>query len=128
MSDERGEKSARLGYQDLLVWREGMDLAEACYLLTREFPRDEIFGMTSQVRRAASSVPANIAEGYGREARNDYIRFLRIAQGSLKETETHLLLAGRVGLAPSERLNPILELSQRLGRRLRALIRSLDPG
>ena len=70
-----------------------MNLAEVCYKVTKTFPKEEIYGMTSQIRRAATSVPANIAEGYGREYRQEYIQFLRIAQGSLKELETHLLLA-----------------------------------
>jgi four helix bundle protein len=67
-----------------------MDLAVACYDLTRAFPQDELFGMTSQIRRAGASVPATIAEGYGRDNRGDYVHHLRIAQGSLKELETHL--------------------------------------
>jgi four helix bundle protein len=73
-------------YRDLEVWQQGMALAEACYRITKTFPREEIYGMVSQIRRAAVSIPANIAEGYGREYRNDYVKFLRIAQGSLKRT------------------------------------------
>lgn len=86
-------------YRDLLVWQRNMALAEGCYHLTRDFPREEVYGMTSQVRRSAVSIPANIAEGYGRESRGEYVQFLRVAQGSLKELETHLLLAQRVGIA-----------------------------
>ena len=66
-------------YRDLRVWQAGMDLAEACYVLTKRFPRDELFGMTAQIRRAARSVPANIAEGYGRNSRGEYGQFLRIS-------------------------------------------------
>ncbi|MEB3214027.1 MAG: four helix bundle protein, partial [Leptolyngbyaceae bacterium] len=69
-------------YRDLEVWQQGMNLAEACYQLTKAFPKEEVYGMVSQIRRAAVSIPANIAEGYGREYRNEYIKFLRIAQGS----------------------------------------------
>jgi four helix bundle protein len=79
-------------YQDLKVWQGGMQLAEDCYCFTKGFPREEMFGMTSQIRRAAASIPANIAEGWGRESTREYIRFLRVAQGSLKELETHLIL------------------------------------
>ena len=84
-------------YRDLKVWQQAMDLAEKCYRLTRQFPKDELYGMTSQVRRSAASVAANIAEGHGRNSRGEYIQFLRVAQGSLKELETHLILAVRVG-------------------------------
>jgi four helix bundle protein len=66
-------------YQDLRVWQAGMDLAQACYVVTRAFPPAEVYGMTSQIRRAAASIPANIAEGNGRENRGEYIQFLRIA-------------------------------------------------
>ncbi|NEU73105.1 four helix bundle protein [Hassallia byssoidea VB512170] len=115
-------------YQDLQVWQEGMNLAEACYQLTRTFPKDELYGMTSQIRRASASIPANVAEGYGREYRAEYIRHLRIAQGSLKELETHLLLSARagVGLTTTQAVNPILNKSESVGKLLRALIRSLE--
>src|SRR5580658_5141886 len=99
-----------------------MTLAESCYLLTKGFPRDEMFGMTSQIRRAASSIPANIAEGHGRESTRSFVQYLRIAQGSLKEVETHLLLAARVKLVSQERIETILDGCQQIGRMLRALI------
>ncbi|WP_445633585.1 Four helix bundle protein [Nostoc sp. DSM 114161] len=115
-------------YKDLIVWQEGMNLAEACYQLTITFSREELYGMTSQICRAAASIPANVAEGYGREYRTEYIKFLRIAQGSLKELETYLLLSARdkVRLTDTEAVNPILMQCESLGRLLRALIRSLD--
>jgi four helix bundle protein len=113
-------------YRDLRVWQEGMGVAEACYLLTKRFPKDELFGMTSQIRRAASSVPANIAEGYGRNSKGDYIQFLRISQGSLKELETHLTLSRRVGLLGESETNTVLEDCDRLGKMLHRLIRSLQ--
>ncbi|MEH2239166.1 four helix bundle protein [Nostoc sp.] len=115
-------------YQDLKVWQEGMNLAEACYQVTIAFPKYELYGMTSQIRRSAASVPANIAEDYGREYRPEYIKFLRIAQGSLKELETHLLLSARakVGLIDTQLVTPVLRQCESVGRLLRALIRSLD--
>jgi len=103
-----------------------MSLAEVCYRLTREFPRDEMFGLTSQIRRSSSSIPANIAEGFGREATRSFIQYLRIAQGSLKELETHLLLAERVGLVDLSQPDSPLQLCESLGKMLRTLIRSLQ--
>jgi four helix bundle protein len=105
-----------------------MDLAEAVYLLTRSFPADERFGLTSQARRAAVSVPANIAEGHGRGTRPAYVSFVRIAQGSLKELETHLLLAARVGACQSPDIDSLLDEADQLGRMLRRLADSLSDG
>ncbi|MCG3161830.1 MAG: hypothetical protein JMDDDDMK_03044 [Acidobacteria bacterium] len=113
-------------YQDLETWKLGMEIAEDCYRLTRNFPKEELFGMTIQIRKASASVPANIAEGYGREGTRDYIRFLQIAQGSLKETETHLILSRRVELSQPQRINPILEKCDCLGKKLHNQIRSLQ--
>ena len=115
-------------YRDLIVWQEAMSLAEACYMITRRFPRDELFGLTSQIRRAAASVPANVAEGYGREVKGSYIQSLRIAQGSLKELETHLLLAERVELLQSDTTVELIAAAERVGKMLRALIRALQAG
>lgn len=103
-----------------------MDIAVNCYHLTKNFPREERYGMTSQIRRASASIPANIAEGYGREQRGDYIRFLRIAQGSLKELETHLILSERVGLVENETIKSVLQECRVAGKMLYALIRSLS--
>lgn len=176
-------------YRDLKVWQEGMNIAEACYQITKTFPREELYGMTSQIRRSATlrvgnresgigsrkflgyelvllsnlfcikkqglcpflkatdclptphcllptprpfgalsaaSIPANVAEGYGREYRAEYIQFLRIAQGSLKELETHLLLSVRVKLATNQVIEPLLNRCESLGKMIRSLIRSLQ--
>ncbi|MFB3922081.1 MAG: four helix bundle protein [Terriglobia bacterium] len=113
-------------YRDLKVWQQAIDLAEACYHLTRRFPREEIYGLTSQIRRAAVSIPANIAEGNGRDTRREYIQFLRIAQGSLKELETHLILCTRIGLVASAAKEKTLGQCEDIGKMLRALIRSLE--
>lgn len=113
-------------YRDLRVWQQSMALAEACYRTTSAFPREELFGLTSQIRRASSSVPANIAEGHGRENTRSFVQFLRISQGSLKELETHLLLAMRVGLVPNATIEPLLQACAALGRMLRTLIRKLQ--
>jgi len=124
-SELREEGKIR-SYRDLRVGQEGMRLAETCYRLTKAFPKEELFGITSQIRRAASSVPANIAEGYGRDSKGDYIQFLRISQGSLKELETHLILCTRVGILADSEAQNSLEQSDRLGKMLHRLIRSLQ--
>jgi four helix bundle protein len=113
-------------YQDLKVWQKAMDLAEQCYRVTRGFPKDELFGMISQIRRASASIPANIAEGWGREGTREYIQFLRVAQGSLKELETHLILCQRVGLLLEAQALPLLVLCTEVGKMMRSLIGSLQ--
>lgn len=103
-----------------------MTLAQECYVLTKSFSREEMFGLTSQIRRAASSIAANIAEGHGRENTGSFIQFLRISQGSLKEPETHLMLAQRVEIASQDVIATKLDNCESLGRMLRALIRRLE--
>ena len=120
------QKGLIRSYRDLQVWPEAMDLAEACYRTTRGFPKEELYGMTSQMRRAAVSVAANIAEGHGRDGRGEFVQFLRVAQGSLKELETHLLLSQRVELVSAKTVEPILGRCEATGKMLRALIRSLQ--
>lgn len=93
-------------YRDLIVWQKAMTLVEGVYRLTEAFPTREQFGLTSQMRRAAVSIAANIAEGHARATRKDYNHFISIAQGSLAEVETYLILAGRLKLADKEALTP----------------------
>ena len=111
-------------YEDLRVWQEGIALCESVYALTRDFPDDERFGLTSQLRRAAVSVPSNVAEGWGRGSRQDYLRFLRIARGSLFETRTQVIIAQRIGLTNTA--GPLLADLDALRRMLHGLIRSLE--
>ncbi|MFO1130982.1 MAG: four helix bundle protein [Hyphomicrobiales bacterium] len=113
-------------YRDLLVWQKAMDLAVLCYSLTRRFPRHEMFGLTSQITRSSASVAANIAEGHGRENSGSFVQFLRIAQGSLKETETHLLLSERVGLLQAASAAEAMKACDEIGRMLRSLIRAVQ--
>lgn len=113
-------------YRDLRIWQDAMTLAQECYVLTKSFSREEMFGLTSQIRRAASSIAANIAEGHGRENTGSFIQFLRISQGSLKEPETHLMLAQRVEIASQDVIATKLDNCESLGRMLRALIRRLE--
>jgi four helix bundle protein len=113
-------------YRDLQVWQRAMDIAAACYEATRDFPKSEVYGMASQIRRASVSIPANIAEGYGRDSTGNFVSSLKISQGSLKELETHLLLCIRVGLSDERTVQPLLQQCDELGRMLRAFIRSIQ--
>jgi four helix bundle protein len=113
-------------YRDLIVWKEAMQIAELVYSLTRAFPREEAFGLTSQMRRAAVSIPSNIAEGFGRAQRKTFVQYLRIAQGSLKEMETQALLSSRIGFLAPEDLSELLPRCERLGKRLVRFVRSLE--
>ncbi len=110
-------------YRDLVAWQQAVDLAASVYTLSQRWPREELYGLTSQARRAAVSVSANIAEGYGRDNLGSYLQFLRIAQGSLKELESHLLVAKRVGVADD--VQSTLDEADRVGRVLGGLIRKL---
>ncbi|MGQ0532705.1 MAG: four helix bundle protein [Caulobacteraceae bacterium] len=113
-------------HRDLIAWQRAMDFVVAVYKTTSAWPRDELYGLTSQTRRAAVSVPANIAEGYGRENLGSYIRFLRIAQGSLKEVETHVEIARRIGILDEAICQARLQEADEMGRILHRLIRSLE--
>lgn len=113
-------------YKDLIVWRAAVDLAVTCYSETKSFPSSETYGMVSQIRRASASVAANIAEGHGREHTGSFIQFLRIAQGSLKELETHVFISERVGLIHEAETQRIFLQTDEIGKMLRSLIRSLE--
>ncbi|MBR6119929.1 MAG: four helix bundle protein [Oscillospiraceae bacterium] len=113
-------------YKDLAVWQRGRELVREIYRITNMLPREELFGLSSQLRRAAVSIPSNIAEGYGRQALNDYIRFLKIARGSCYELETQLILCTDLGLlseAETETADSLLKQTQKL---LFSLLRSLE--
>lgn len=111
-------------YQDLVAWQRAMDYAEAVYSATRAFPSDERFALTSQLRRAAVSVPSNLAEGQGRGSDAELVRFARVAHGSLRESETQLLLARRLGYLDSESAERVLSLCGEVGRLIQGLIKS----
>ena len=112
-------------YKDLDVWKMSMDLVVASYKLARRLPKSEQFELASQIRRASVSVPANIAEGYGRRHLGDYVRHLYIANGSLKELETELILTGRLHYFTEPVVAPVLRLADTVGRLLAGLTRSL---
>lgn len=102
-------------YKDLVVWQKGMELVSRIYLITKGFPAAEQFGLTSQIQRAAVSIPANIAEGYGRNTKNEYANFLRIARGSLTELETLLLIAKQQSYCSESDFNSIEVTLKELG-------------
>ncbi len=108
-------------YRDLMVWKKGMTLAAAVYRLTRRLPKHEEYRISGQMIRAATSVPANLAEGHGRGTRRDYAHFVSIAKGSLAELETFLLLIADLDLAPRAEIDPVLSQAEEVGRMLTAL-------
>jgi four helix bundle protein len=113
-------------YRNLLVWQKAMHLAESIYLATATFPKDERFGLISQLRRAAVSVPSNIAEGQGRGNDGHFIQFLGMSRGSLHEVETQLILSARLGFLSTELQSALLAQTKEVGRLTSALINSLD--
>ena len=113
------------GYRDLVVWQRAMDLVTATYRLTASFPRHETYGLVQQLNRAAVSVPSNVAEGHGRDHLGDYLHHLSVANGSLMELETQLMIAGRLGYLSKEAEERILAQAAEVGRMLAGLARAL---
>lgn len=109
-------------YQDLVAWQKAMDLVTNCYKFTEKFPNSEIYGLTNQLRRAAVSIPANIAEGQGRQSDAEFLRFLFIAYGSLTELETHIQIANRLNFCNQQETDKLLEQTAEVGRVLNGLI------
>ena len=113
-------------YKDLDVWKKSMQIVKLVYILTKEYPKDELYGLTSQMRRAAVSIPSNIAEGYARRSANSYRSFLLIASGSLCELETQILLSIEIGYVKQDTANSILKLLDDVARMLNMLINKLE--
>jgi four helix bundle protein len=113
-------------YRELFAWQKAMDLVVAVYEASRVFPKEETYMLTGQLRRAAVSIPSNIAEGQGRGVGREFTHHLRIAYGSLRETETQLLIAERLGYLPARKIETILELSSEVGRLINGLMKSLN--
>jgi len=103
---------------ELKMWQKTMDAVKACYKLSATLPGDERFGLTSQIRRAATSIPANIAEGFGRWNTREFSRFLAISCGSLRELETHLIIAQRLGYVSEAKSGPLLRATDELAKML----------
>jgi four helix bundle protein len=109
------------GFMDLIGWQKSMDLVEEVYRVSASFPADERFGLTAQVRRAAVSIPSNVAEGYGRSTKADYIRFIDIAKGSANEVETQLRIAQRLRFVKVQNSERALAMAVEVQRILRGL-------
>lgn len=113
------------GYRDLMVWQKSMQLAALVYQLSKQFPREEMYGMTSQMRRSAVSIASNIAEGHGRLNVREFGQFLGIARGSTYELQTQLELAKGLQIGGVDQIDQSLEMSEEVGRMLYSLIHSL---
>ena len=124
-SDKRQNPEAR-GYRDLVVWQKGMELAKEIYLLTKHLPADEKFGLVSQMRRAAVSIPSNIAEGQARRTTGEFIQFISHAEGSVAELDTQLTLCRNLKLLTSTNCSPAANLLEELRCMLNGLRRKLS--
>jgi four helix bundle protein len=112
-------------YRDLIVWQKGMALVKDIYLTSQAFPKEELYGLTSQIRKCAVSIPSNIAEGYGRNSTGDYKRFLQIANGSLYELQTQIQIALDLNYISQESFNKIFNLSIEIDKILYTIIQKL---
>ena len=112
-------------YRELIAWQRAMDLVEEVYRVSKSFPREEIYGLTSQIRRAAVSVPSNIAEGQGRRTTGDFLRHLSIAYGSLREVETQILISVRLQYLSQSNTDNLMQRAGEVGRLLNGLMTSL---
>ncbi len=112
-------------YRDLVVWQKAMDLVDAVYQVVKKFPKEEMFGLTSQLRRAMVSVPSNIAEGQGRTSTKEFLKHLSIAYGSLMEAETQIQIAARQKYLEQQVEESLLNQSAEVGRLINGLSKSL---
>ena len=113
-------------FRDLQIWQKSMELTVDVYRMTKNFPHEEIFGLTSQLRRCAISIPSNIAEGQGRSSEREFLHFLSIARGSNCELQTQLEISRRLGLADTQLLNNAESLSHEIGKMIYSFMRALN--
>jgi len=113
-------------YKDLLVWQKGIEIVKEIYLLCKDLPKEEIYGLQSQMKRASISVVSNIAEGYGRNYKKSYIHFLKIARGSLLELETQIIISNELKLISNDQFNAINSLITEESKMLNAFIKSIS--
>jgi len=112
-------------YRDLIAWQRAMDLVEEVYRLVEQFPQSELYGLSSQIRRAAVSVPSNIAEGQGRDTKKEFNHFLSIAMGSLREVETQLMIAVRLQFLSNSDIEKAMNLAEECGKTINGLKKHL---
>ena len=112
-------------FRELIVWQKAMSFVTEIYKVSKQFPKDETFGLTSQIKRSAVSIPSNISEGYGRQGLNDYLRFLNIAMASLFELQTQLEIAYNLEYINKEKFDNLYELTREIERMLSSFIRSI---
>jgi len=112
-------------YDELIAWQKAMDLAEAVYAATSQFPREEVYGLSAQMRKCAVSIPSNIAEGQGRRTTGEFLQHLSIAHGSLRELETQSVLSRRLGILDADRMEELAGRCAEVGRLLNGLSNSL---
>ena len=120
------EKTTVRSYRDLIAWQKAMDLVELVYTATRDWPKDETYGLSNQIRRAAVSVPSNIAEGQGRTSTKEFVHHLSMAHGSLCEVETQAIIASRLKYAHPEVVEQLLSACAQTGKLINGLINSLS--
>jgi four helix bundle protein len=113
-------------YKDLLIWQKGIQLVKEIYLICKDLPKDEVFGLQSQMKRAAISIPSNIAEGYGRNYTQNYIQFIKIARGSLLELETQIIISKELNLISEDTFDKIINLITEENKMLNAFIKSIS--
>lgn len=127
LSERTGEVSMKAGsYKDLLVWQKGIELSKCIYQLTKSFPREEKFGLIAQIRRAAISIPSNIAEGQARHTTKEFVQFVSHAEGSVAEVDTQLVLSIQLGFCTTGDAEPSVNLASELKRMLYSLRRKLE--
>lgn len=114
-------------YRDLEVWQKGIDLATQIYLKTKEFPQEEKFGLTHQLRKAAVSIPSNIAEGQARRTKKDFSHFCYISKGSAAEIDTQLIIAQRIEMINQNDAESLIDETIRISKMIQGLIKSLEP-
>jgi four helix bundle protein len=123
---EKGNCMAVKDYRELIAWQKAMDLVEQIYSSTKSFPREELYGLTSQIRRASVSIPSNIAEGQARRTTKDFLHFLAVSYGSLKEVETQILIAERLGYIQQTSILKLLDLTKEVAQLISGLTNSLE--